>query len=70
MDHGKPIGLPALNSLREKLIHENLLLQELQVSVDHGEVMPNIPQMGRFFTVMGAALQAATDGQATAEAAL
>jgi len=70
MDHGKPIGLPALNSLREKLIHENLLLQELQVCVDHGEVMPNIPQMGRFFTVMGAALQAATDGQATAEAAL
>jgi len=33
-------------------------------------VMPNIPQMGRYFTVMGAALQTATDGQATAEAAL
>ncbi len=70
LDHGKPIGLPALNSLREKMIHENPLLQELQVCVDHGEVMPNIPQMGRFFTVMGAALQTATDGQATAEAAL
>jgi len=70
MDHGKPLGLPALNSLREKMIHENPLLQELQICVDHGEVMPNIPQMGRFFTVMGAALQAATDGQVTAEAAL
>jgi maltose/maltodextrin transport system substrate-binding protein len=70
MDHGKPIGLPALNSLREKMIHENPLLQELQVCVDHGDVMPNIPLMGRFFTVMGAALQTATDGQATAEAAL
>ena len=70
MDHGKPIGLPALNSLREKMIYENPLLQELQVCVDHGDVMPNIPQMGRFFTVMGAALQTATDGQATAEAAL
>ena len=70
MDHGKPLGLPALNSLREKMIHENPLLQELQICVDHGEVMPNIPQMGRFFTVMGAALQAATAGQVTAEAAL
>ena len=70
MDHGKPIGLPALNSLREKMIHENPLLQELEVCVDHGDVMPNIPRMGRFFTVMGAALQTATDGRATAEAAL
>jgi maltose/maltodextrin transport system substrate-binding protein len=70
MDHGKPIGLPALNSLREKMIKENPLLQQLQECVDHGEVMPNIPQMGRFFTVMGAALQTATDGQATAEKAL
>jgi maltose/maltodextrin transport system substrate-binding protein len=70
MDHGKPIGLPALNSLREKMIHDNPLLQQLQICVDHGEVMPNVPQMGRFFTVMGAALQTATDGQATAESAL
>src|SRR6516225_3378877 len=70
MDHGRPIGLPALNSLREKMIGENPLLQELQTCVDHGDVMPNIPQMGRYFTVMGAALQTAADGQATAEAAL
>lgn len=70
MNRGKPIGLPALNSLREKMIHENPLLQELQVCVDHGDVMPNIPQMGRYFTVMGAALQTATGGRATAEAAL
>lgn len=70
MNHGRPIGLPALNSLREKMIGENPLLQELQTCVDHGDVMPNIPQMGRYFTVMGAALQTATDGQATAEAAL
>jgi len=70
MDHGKPIGLPALNSLREKMVSENPLLQQLNVCVDQGAVMPNIPQMGRFFTVMGAALQTATDGQSTAEAAL
>jgi len=70
MDHGKPLGLPALNSLREKMMQENPLLQQLHTCVDNGEVMPNIPQMGRFFTSMGAALQTATDGQATAEAAL
>ena len=70
MNHGRPIGLPALNSLREKMIGENPLLQQLQICVDHGEVMPNIPQMGRYFTVMGAALQTAADGQATPEAAL
>jgi maltose/maltodextrin transport system substrate-binding protein len=70
MDHGKPVGLPALNSLREKMIQDNPLLQQLQICVDHGDVMPNIPQTGRFFTAMGAALQTATDGQATAEAAL
>jgi maltose-binding protein MalE len=32
--------------------------------------MPNIPQMGRFFTSVGAALQIATEGRASAEAAL
>jgi maltose/maltodextrin transport system substrate-binding protein len=33
-------------------------------------VMPNIPQMGRFWSAMGAALQVATNGQATPQAAL
>jgi maltose/maltodextrin transport system substrate-binding protein len=32
--------------------------------------MPNIPQMGRYFSSMGAALQIATNGQASAQAAL
>jgi maltose-binding protein MalE len=34
------------------------------------EVMPNVPQMGRFFSAVGAALQIATQGQANAQAAL
>jgi maltose/maltodextrin transport system substrate-binding protein len=42
----------------------------LKVCVDGGEVMPNIPQMGRFFNSLGAALQIATNGQASPEAAL
>jgi maltose/maltodextrin transport system substrate-binding protein len=49
---------------------DSVLLRELEMSVDYGEVMPNIPQMGRFFSAVGAALQIATEGRASAEAAL
>jgi maltose/maltodextrin transport system substrate-binding protein len=70
MDHGKPLGIPALISLEEKMVKNDPLLQELKVCVDGGEVMPNIPQTSRFFTSLGAALQIATNGQASPEAAL
>ena len=70
MDQAKPIGVPALISLYEKMIKYHPLLRQLKVSVDYGEVMPNIPQMGRFFSAVGAALQIATQGQASARAAL
>jgi len=33
-------------------------------------VMPNIPQMGKFWSSMATAFQIATNGQATPEAAL
>jgi maltose/maltodextrin transport system substrate-binding protein len=45
-------------------------LRRLKISADFGEVMPNVPQMGRFFSAVGAALQIATEGQASAQAAL
>src|SRR5215469_16935281 len=70
MNHGKPIGVPALISLYERMSKDNSLLRELKMSVDYGEVMPNIPQMARFFSSVGAALQIATEGRASAEAAL
>ena len=70
MNHGKPIGIPALTSLYETMAKDNVLLRELKLSVDYGEVMPNIPQMARFFSSVGAALQIATEGRASAEAAL
>ena len=66
----KPLGIPALNSLYEKMSKNNELLREMKVCADDGEVMPNIPQMGRFWGAMGSALQIATNGQATPEAAL
>jgi maltose/maltodextrin transport system substrate-binding protein len=70
MDHGKPLGIPALISLEEKMVKNNPLLQQLKVCMDYGEVMPNVPQMSRFFSSLGSALQIATNGQASPEAAL
>jgi maltose/maltodextrin transport system substrate-binding protein len=70
MDGAKPIGIPALISLYEKLAKDNPHLRQLKASVDIGQVMPNVPQMGRFFTSLGAALQLAADGRLSASAAL
>ena len=50
--------------------NDSALLREVKVSVDYGEVMPNIPQMARFFSSVGAALQIATEDRASAQAAL
>jgi maltose/maltodextrin transport system substrate-binding protein len=66
----KPLGIPALNSLYESMSKNDELLREMKVCADDGEVMPNIPQTGRFWSAIGSALQIATNGQATADAAL
>ena len=66
----KPIGIPALSALYEKMAKDNPLLRQLKVSVEYGQIMPNIPQMGRYFTSVGAALQLATSGRASPQAAL
>jgi maltose/maltodextrin transport system substrate-binding protein len=70
MDSAKPIGIPALISFYEKSAENNPHLRQLKASVDIGQVMPNVPQMGRFFTSLGAALQLAADGRLSAAAAL
>jgi len=70
MDAGKPIGIPALISLYATLAEKNPHLRQLNASVDIGQIMPNVPQMGRFFTSLGAALQLAADGRLSAGAAL
>ena len=49
----------------------NLMKTGINFGVAHyDEVMPNVPQMGRFFSSLGAALQIATNDQASPEAAL
>jgi maltose/maltodextrin transport system substrate-binding protein len=63
LDHVKPIGIPAMISLYDQLSQNNPLLGEMKRCVDEGEVMPNIPQMGRFWTSVGAALELANSGR-------
>jgi maltose/maltodextrin transport system substrate-binding protein len=70
MNKAKPIGIPARISLYQKMAKDNPLLQALKVSVDNGQVMPNIPQMGRFFSSVGAALEIAINGQLSPQSAL
>jgi maltose/maltodextrin transport system substrate-binding protein len=70
MNKTKPIGVPALISLYEKMAANDPRLRELKASVDIGQVMPNIPQMGRFFPSLRTALELAVDGELTAGAAL
>jgi maltose/maltodextrin transport system substrate-binding protein len=70
MYHAKPTGVPALISIYEKLAKDNPLLRQLKAAVEYGQVMPNIPQMGRFFSSVSGALQIATEGRASAPAAL
>jgi len=66
----KPLGIPALTSRYDKMAKTDVLLREMKACADTGEVMPNIPEMGRFWSALGSALQVATNGQATPEAAL
>jgi maltose/maltodextrin transport system substrate-binding protein len=70
INQAKPIGVPALVSLYEEWAREDIRLRQLKGAVDLGEIMPNIPQMGRFLSAVGTALQIATEGQASAQEAL
>jgi maltose/maltodextrin transport system substrate-binding protein len=70
MNNAKPVGIPALVSMYQKLAQNNPRLRELKASVEYGQVMPNVPQMGRFFSALGAALQLAADGRLSPRAAL
>ena len=64
------IGVPALKALAEELSAKNPLIKITYENALNGVVMPNVPQMGKFWGAMGAALQIATSGQATPQAAL
>jgi maltose/maltodextrin transport system substrate-binding protein len=70
MNQAKPIGVPALISLYNRMAKNRPLLREMKTAVDYGEIMPNIPEMSRFFSTVGAALEISTTDRASAQAAL
>jgi maltose/maltodextrin transport system substrate-binding protein len=70
IDADVPIGVPALKSLYDEMASQNPLVKATYENAQNGVVMPNIPQMGKFWSSMASAFQIATDGQASPEAAL
>ena len=70
IDADVPIGVPALSALYEDMAGKNPLIKVTYDNAQNGVVMPNIPQMGKFWSSMASAFQIATNGQATPEAAL
>lgn len=70
MDAAKPIGVPALRSLYQNMAKDNPRVSDLNGAIDLGEIMPNIPKMGRFFSAVGTALEIATEGRASPQEAL
>jgi maltose/maltodextrin transport system substrate-binding protein len=70
IDADVPIGVPALKSVCDEMSAKNPLVKATYDNVQNGVVMPNIPQMGKFWTSMTSAFQIATNGQASPEVAL
>ena len=70
MDADTPIGVPALKTLCDEMAAKNHLIKVTYENAENGVVMPNIPQMGKFWSSMKAAFEIATTGGATPEVAL
>ena len=70
IDADAPLGVPAVTALADEMSAKNPLIRGTYENALNGVVMPNIPQMGRFWGSMKAAFEIATNGEATPEAAL
>ena len=65
IDSEAPLGVPALKALADELSAKNPLMKKTYENALSGVVMPNIPQIGRFWSSLKAALEIATSGRAT-----
>jgi maltose/maltodextrin transport system substrate-binding protein len=70
IDADVPIGVPALKSLSDEMAAKDPLIKITYENALNGDVMPNIPQMGKFWSSMATAFQVATTGQASPRTAL
>ena len=64
-----PLGVPANKAYYTELAADPAIRATMD-NARRGEPIPNIPEMGRFFTAMDAALEAITNGQQTPKQAL
>jgi maltose/maltodextrin transport system substrate-binding protein len=64
-----PLGVPANKAYYAELAADPAIRATMD-NARRGEPIPNIPEMGRFFTAMDAALEAITNGQQTPKQAL
>ena len=70
IDTEAPLGVPALKALAEEMSARSPLIKGTYENAMNGIVMPNIPQMGKFWSSMKAAFEITTSGRASPEAAL
>jgi maltose/maltodextrin transport system substrate-binding protein len=70
MDADAPIGVPALKSFCDEMVAKDPFIKVTYENCQNGDVMPNIPQMGKFWSSMQAAFEIATAGGATFQIAL
>jgi len=70
IDADAPLGVPAVAALADEMSAKNPLIKVTYENALNGVVMPNVPQMGKFWSSMKAAFEISTDGEATPEAAL
>jgi len=65
-----PIGVPVLKSAYDQLAAEEPLIKATYENAQKGDVMPNIPEMGKFWSSIQTAIQFATNSQASPQVAL
>ncbi len=70
MDAEAPLGVPALTALADEMSAKDPFIKVTYENAQNGVVMPNVPQMGKFWSTMGAAFQIATNGGASPQVAL
>ena len=67
IDAEAPLGVPALKSLADEMSASDPLIKGMYENALNGVVMPNIPQMGKFWSSMKAAFEIATSLRASPE---
>ena len=64
-----PLGVPANKAYYQELSADSRIVATM-ANAKAGEPIPNIPEMGRFFPAMDAALEAITNGRQSPRDAL